>query len=122
MLARLGETVQRAHKLGVKIVTGGDTSYGPNSLTRIAQEVANFVELGMSPLHALQAATITAAEMLRIDGRTGAILSGREADLMAVERNPLDDPRVLQDALLVISNGQVAVNRLDMEKKGPGTE
>jgi imidazolonepropionase-like amidohydrolase len=122
MIARLRETVQRAHRLGVKVVTGADTAYGPNSLTRIAQEVANFVELGMTPIQALQSATITAAEMLRIDGRTGVIKAGHEADLIAVERNPLEEPGGLQDVLLVVSNGHIAANRLNMEKKGPGAE
>jgi hypothetical protein len=37
-LARLRDTVIRAYKIGVKIVTGGDASYGPNSLTRIGQD------------------------------------------------------------------------------------
>jgi imidazolonepropionase-like amidohydrolase len=121
MLPRLRDTVQRAHRLGVKIVTGADTGYGPNSLTRIGQEVTNFVELGMTPLQALQAATSTAAEMLRIEKRVGAVAAGFEADVIAVEANPLEHSRALQDVLLVITNGHVATNRLDMEKRAPGT-
>ena len=65
MLPRLRDTVQRARKLGVKIVTGGDTSYGPNSLTRIGIEVANFVDMGFTPLEAIQTATLVNAAMLR---------------------------------------------------------
>jgi imidazolonepropionase-like amidohydrolase len=122
MLPRLADTVTRAHKLGVKIVTGADTSYGPNSVTRIAQEVENFVQLGMTSVQALQSATVVAAEMLRVDARTGAIAPGFEADLLVVESNPLEHPRTLQDALLVMSNGVVAVNRLDMRKAGKGTD
>ena len=121
MLPRLRETTQRAHKLGVKIVTGADTGYGPNSVTRIAHEVAAFVELGMTPLQALQAATTVAAELLRIEKSTGAIESGLDADLIIVERNPLDDVRTLQDPLLVMSNGRIAVNRLSFGK-APSTE
>lgn len=121
MLPRLADTVTRAYKLGVRIVTGADTSYGPNSLTRIAQEVANFVELGMTPAQALQAATVVPAGMLRIEKRTGAIEPGLEADLLVVESNPLENPRALQDALLVMSNGQIAINRLEMGKKAEGT-
>ena len=123
MLPRLRDTVQRAHRLGVKIVTGADTGYGPSSLTRISQEVTNFVELGMTPLEALQAATTTAAEMLRLDARVGVLAPGFEADAIAVEANPLEHPRALQDVLLVISNGRVGANRLDMEKapQSPGT-
>jgi imidazolonepropionase-like amidohydrolase len=112
MLPRLRSAVQRAHRLGVKIVTGADTGYGPNSLTRISHEVAAFVELGMTPLQALQAATIGAAELLRLDGKTGALEAGLEADLIAVEGNPLEDVAALQDVLLVVSNGRVGLDRL----------
>ncbi|MGH9346125.1 MAG: amidohydrolase family protein [Vicinamibacterales bacterium] len=112
MLARLRETVERAHALGVRIVAGADTGYGPNSVTRIAHEVAAFVEIGMTPLEALQSATTVAAELLGIEKRTGAVEAGLEADLLVVERNPLEQVRTLQDPLLVVSNGRVAVNRL----------
>src|SRR4030095_2707690 len=53
MLQRLRQTVINANRSGVKIVTGSDTSYGPSSLTRIGQEIAHFVEMGMSPLKAI---------------------------------------------------------------------
>jgi imidazolonepropionase-like amidohydrolase len=116
MLPRLRDTVIRAHKLGVKIVTGADTGYGPNSVTRIAHEVAAFVEMGMTPLQALQAATTGAAELLAVEARVGAIERGFEADLLVVERNPLEQIRTLEDPLLVVSNGQVAMNRLTFAK------
>jgi imidazolonepropionase-like amidohydrolase len=116
MLPRLRETVARAHRAGVRIVTGADTGYGPNSVTRIAHEVAAFVEIGMTPLQALQAATTTAAELLRIEKQTGVIEPGFDADLIVVERNPLDQIRTLDDPLLVVSNGEVAVNRLTFGK------
>jgi imidazolonepropionase-like amidohydrolase len=112
MLARLAETVQRAHRLGVKIVTGADTQYGPESLSRISGEVAYLVELGLTPVEALRAATTLAADLLGLAARTGAIQTGMEADLIVVERNPLQDVRALADVLVVISNGQVALNRL----------
>lgn len=116
MLPRLRETTERAHKLGVKIVTGADTSYGPNSVTRIAHEVAAFVEIGMTPLQAIQAATSVAAELLGAEKRVGVIEPGFEADLLVVERNPLENVRTLQDPLLVVSNGRVALNRLNFGK------
>jgi len=121
MLPRLRETVERALKLGVRIVTGGDTGYGPNSVTRISHEIAAFVDIGMTPLQALQSATTTAAELLAIEKRTGAIETGLEADLVMVEKNPLESVRTLQDPLLVISNGRVAVNRVSFGKT-PSTE
>ena len=116
MLPRLRDTVTRAHAMGVKIVTGGDTSYGPSSLTRIAHEIGAFVEIGLSPLEAIQSATVTAADLLRLGEVTGAIETGLEADLIAITGNPLDDVSLIEDVLLVISNGRVVVNRLDFEK------
>jgi imidazolonepropionase-like amidohydrolase len=122
MLPRLRETVDRAHKLGVKIVTGGDTSYGPNSVTRIPHEIAAFVEIGMTPLQAVQSATLVAAELIGAEKRLGVIEPGFEADLLVIERNPLENVRALQDPLLVMSNGRVAVNRLAFGKTTPSTE
>ena len=112
MLPRLGETVQRAHRMGVRIVTGADTQYGPESTSRISGEVASLVELGLTPVEALRSATTVAADLLGLGGRTGAIQTGMEADLIVVERNPLQDVRALADVLVVISNGRVALNRL----------
>jgi imidazolonepropionase-like amidohydrolase len=112
MLPRLRELVVRAHKLGVKVVAGSDTSYGRNSLTRISQELANFVAMGFSPLEALQAGTLVSAEMLRREKSIGVLETGFEADLIAVEQNPLENIVTLQDPLLVISNGRIALDRL----------
>lgn len=116
MLPRLRETVVRARRMGVKIVTGSDTSYGPNSLTRIGQEVGHFVEMGFTPLEALQSATIVNAEMLHLEKSIGVIETGYEADLVAVERNPLENVTTLQDPLLVISNGRIGLDRLNFSK------
>jgi len=113
MLPRLRDVIGRAHKMGVKIVAGTDTGYGPNSLTRVSQEVAHFVEMGLTPLEAVQSATITSAEMLRLEKSVGSAEVGFEADLIAVEQNPLERIVTLQDPLLVISNGRVGLDRLD---------
>jgi imidazolonepropionase-like amidohydrolase len=111
MLPRLRDAIIRAHKLGVKIVTGCDTGYGPNSLVRIGQEIAHFVEMGFTPLEAIQSATLVNAEMLRLDKSIGVVEPGFEADLIAVEQNPLEHITTVEDPLLVISNGRVAVDR-----------
>ncbi len=117
MLPRLRDAVVRARKAGVKIVTGTDTGYSPNSLTRIGQEVTHFVEMGFSPLEAIQSATLVNAEMLRLEKSIGAVEVGYEADLIAVEGNPLENIATLQDPLLVISNGRVGLDRLEFAKK-----
>jgi imidazolonepropionase-like amidohydrolase len=119
-LKRRGEMMQpilmaaigRAHKLGVKIVAGSDTGYGANSIARVSREIGMLVTAGLPPLQALQAATITNAEMLKLDKQIGAIANGFEADVLVVDGNPLDNVRTLLDPLLVISNGRIALDRL----------
>jgi imidazolonepropionase-like amidohydrolase len=64
-------------------------------------------------MEAIKAATSVSAECMGIEKRTGSIRPGLEADLVAVERDPLSDVKNLQDILLVINNGKVVVNRLD---------
>jgi len=113
MLPRLRSAVERAHRLGVRVVTGADTGYGPTSVTRIAQEIENFVAMGFTPLEALQTATTNAAALLQREQAIGVVEAGYEADLVVTEGNPLDDVRVLQDPLLVVSNGHVVLDRLD---------
>jgi imidazolonepropionase-like amidohydrolase len=112
MLPRLAETVRKAHRLGIPIATGADTQYGPESLSRISGEVGALVDLGFTPLEALRAATTVAAELIGLGGKTGAIQTGLEGDVIVVERNPLEDIRALADVLVVVSNGRVALNRL----------
>lgn len=116
MLPRLEDAIVRAHKLGVKIVAGSDTGYGPASVGRVAKEIASFVRLGVPALAALQAATIVNAEMLRLEKQIGQVAVGFEADLVVVERNPLEHVVALQDPLLVISNGRVALDRLNFAR------
>src|SRR5262245_16046055 len=116
MLPRLKETIARAQKLGVKIVTGSDTGYGPASIGRVAIEVANLVDSGLSPLAALQAATLVNAQLLQREKQIGQLAAGFEADLVVVERNPLEYVPALQDPLLVISNGRVGLDRLNFTR------
>ena len=116
MLPRLRQTVRDAHRIGVKIVTGSDTAYGPKSLTRIPEEIVNLTTMGLSPLEAIQAATTVNAEMLQLDKEIGQVAPGFQADLIAVDGNPLNDISTVEDVLLVVSNGHVALNRLDFRK------
>ena len=117
MLPRARTMLQRARALGVRIVAGTDTSYGPESITRVSHEITNFVDIGLTPLEALQSATIAAAELFRIEKQTGALEPGLEADIIAVDENPLDNIRAVQDVLLVISNGRIALNRVVFARK-----
>ena len=123
-LIRRGEMMQpilmaaigKAAKLGVKIVAGSDTGYGPNSIARVSREIGMLVQAGLTPLQALQAATLTNAERLRLEKQIGVREAGFEADVLVVEGNPLENVRTLLDPLLVISNGRLALDRMSFGK------
>ena len=112
MVPRLEQAIRDAHRLGVKFATGADNYYDNESINRISLEVWHLVRLGLSPFEALQAATVSSAELLGLGDRTGRIAPGYEADLILLPANPLEDVLALQDVLLVISNGQVALQRI----------
>ena len=79
---------------------------------RIWWEINNLVVWGgFTPLEALQAATIVSAEAYKLDNITGAIEPNLEADLIAFDRNPLEDILIITEPVLVISNGRIALNR-----------
>lgn len=94
----------KALKAGVKIGFGTDTGvsrHGDN-----AQEFALMVEAGMAPMKAIQAATTSAAKVLRADD-LGAIEAGKKADVVAVDGDPLADIRVLEKMAFVMKDGVV---------------
>ncbi len=112
MVPQLERAVREAHRQGVKIATGADNYYDNESINRISIEVEHFVRMGMTNFDALQSATVVSAELLRIQDQTGRIEAGFEADIILVPANPLTDISALQDVLLVMSNGQLAVKRI----------
>ncbi|MBL7852555.1 MAG: amidohydrolase family protein [Cyclobacteriaceae bacterium] len=117
MMPAAEKVFRKAHALGVKIATGADNDYTPNSTSRVALECEHFVRMGMTPFEAIQAATVVSAELLGIQSRTGRIQAGYEADLVVLPANPLEDIRALQDALIVMSNGHLALKRLPFGKE-----
>jgi len=113
MLPRVREMAATAYRLGVPIAAATDTGYGSESVLRLSHELIELVGVGLSPLEAVQAATTTAAELLGVDDHTGRIVEGLDADLLVLERNPLDDIGAYQDVLLVMNDGRIALDRLD---------
>ena len=68
------------------------------------------MEAGLSPLAAIQAATISGAELLGISARTGSVEPNMEADLIAVDGNPLTDIGALEHVSFVMRGGKVYKN------------
>lgn len=98
-----------AIQAGVTIACGSDAgvfSHGDN-----AREIELMVEYGMTPLQAIQAATVTAAKVLGRSADLGVIAVGQVADLIAIAGNPLDDVHALRRPVLVFKNGVQVVDR-----------
>jgi len=116
MVPKLENVIREAHKLGVTMATGADNYYDEQSVNRISLEVWHLVRLGLSHFDALQAATVNSADLLMLGDRTGQIAAGYEADMILIPANPLEDISALQDVLLVMSNGKVALKRIPFAK------
>jgi imidazolonepropionase-like amidohydrolase len=101
--------IKHAMQAGVKIAMGTDAAVYPHGLN--AHELDVYVnQLGMEPLAALQTATVNAADLMGWSAMTGSLEAGKWADMIAVEKNPLDDVRVLQNVEFVMKAGVVYKN------------
>ncbi|MFC5372462.1 amidohydrolase family protein [Brevundimonas faecalis] len=99
------DMARRAHTGGVRIAFGTDSgvsAHGDN-----AQEFALLVRAGLTPLEAIQAATVGAAEHLRISNEAGRLAPGMPADLIAVSGDPLSDVTELERVRFVMKSGKV---------------
>jgi len=102
------QNVQKAIKAGVKIGMGTDAAVYPHGLN--AHELEVYVQLGMTPLGAIQSATINDADLLGWKDKIGALEVGKWADIIAVDGDPLHDITVLQRVKFVMKGGQVVKN------------
>ncbi|NKB32477.1 MAG: amidohydrolase family protein [Pseudomonadales bacterium] len=104
------ESFRRAHAAGVNIVFGSDAGVYPHGLN--GRQFAKMVEFGMTPMEAIQAATIKAAELLGLENQAGVLNEGTFADLIAVEGNPLENVAVLENVGFVMKEGEVFLNEI----------
>jgi imidazolonepropionase-like amidohydrolase len=102
---RQRETFRAARNAGVRMIFGTDGGVYPNGDN--AKQFATMVEWGMSPMQAIQAATVTAAEALGRSQDVGAIAVGRYGDLIAVSGDPLANVGILQSVSFVMKGGVV---------------
>ena len=94
-----------AIRRGVKIAFGTDTGVSPHG--RNAEEFALMVKNGMSPALAIRSATVDAAELLGITARAGTIAPGKDADIIAVDGDPTQNVRLLEQIGFVMKSGRV---------------
>lgn len=102
---------KKALRANVKIVFGTDMGGIPWT-EAIADEFPHMVDLGMSPMAAIQSATSRAAEMLEAPGKIGTVAPGAYADVIAVAGNPLADIKELGKVEFVMKDGQVFKNEV----------
>lgn len=102
---QIADTFARAHRAGVKIAFGTDSGVSPHGEN--AREFVYMVENGMSPMAAIQSATVEAAKLLRVQDRLGSVEPGKVADIVAVRGDPLKDIAVMLDVAFVMKDGRV---------------
>src|SRR5437899_11051149 len=90
---------------GVKVAFGTDAAVYPHGLN--AREFAVMVKLGLTPLQAIQAATVNAADLLGWSDKIGGIDPGKWADIIAVDGDPLQDVTALEHVKFVMKGGAV---------------
>jgi imidazolonepropionase-like amidohydrolase len=98
------EVVGALYRAGVPIVPGSDTGLLGYGLDR---ELELYVQAGMTPMAAIQSATIVAARVMKRDGESGSIEVGKRADLVLVEGNPLEHISDIRRVISVVSDGRM---------------
>jgi imidazolonepropionase-like amidohydrolase len=107
MRTRMAQTlavIGALHHAGVPIVPGTDTGLVGHGLHR---EIELYVQAGMSPLEALQSATIVSARAMGLDRDSGTIEAGKRADLILVSGDPLQDIAALRHVTRVVAAGRI---------------
>src|SRR6266478_2401504 len=99
------KNVAHAFASGVKVAFGTDAAVYPHGLN--AREFAVMVKLGLTPLQAIQAATVNAADLLGWSDKIGGIDPGKWADIIAVDGDPLQDVTTLEHVKFVMKGGAV---------------
>lgn len=108
------EGFKRAYRCGVKMAMGTDTGVPFTDHGNNLDELVYLVEMGVPPMEAIEIATLRSAQLLRMDDRIGSLETGKRADFVVVDGEPLADISVLQDKsriLMVAIDGQIKVDR-----------
>jgi imidazolonepropionase-like amidohydrolase len=104
-----GESIMKeAFAAGLKVGLGTDAAVYPHGLN--AHELGVYVRLGMTPLQAIQTATVNDADLLGWSNKVGTIEAGKWADIVAVDGDPLKDVTTLEHVKFVMKGGEVFKN------------
>ncbi|NVJ96925.1 MAG: amidohydrolase family protein [Alphaproteobacteria bacterium] len=110
---RQRDSFTKAVKAGAKLVFGTDAAIYPHGDN--AKQFSTMVQFGMTPMQALQAATINSATLLKQENKLGAIREGALADLVAVPGNPLEDISVTEKVSFVMKDGVIYRQDADIQ-------
>jgi len=107
--AAIGPVIQstfaKAYKKGVKIAFGTDAAVFPHGLN--GREFKYMNEAGMPAIETIRSATLTTAQLLRIEDKLGSIKIGKLADLVAVDGDPLKDMSLMENVSFVMKDGVI---------------
>jgi imidazolonepropionase-like amidohydrolase len=115
MYESLYPNVKKLYEAGLTLAIGTDTMGGIFPFGGSALELELYVEkIGISPLEAIKIGTLNGSKIMGLDNKIGTLEKGKEADLIAISKNPLEDIKHLQDIdliKLVMCEGNILKNR-----------
>ncbi|MCM3876489.1 MAG: amidohydrolase family protein [Thermoanaerobaculia bacterium] len=103
------ESLRKAIRAGIPIAYGTDAGVQIHGIN--GRQLAMYVEAGMTPLQAIQSATLVAARLLRMEKKIGQVAPGTFGDLVAVAGDPLTDVRLLESPQAVVKEGKLVFTR-----------
>jgi imidazolonepropionase-like amidohydrolase len=106
---RQRESFSNALKAGVNMVFGSDAGVYPHGDN--AKQLSRMVQFGMSPMQAIQSATLEPARLLKKSDSLGSIQTGKAADIIAVKGDPIEDISLLETVGFVMKEGVVYLNK-----------
>lgn len=115
---KIEDFIRRFVQAGGIIRAGSDPNNGLPGLG-VHQEMVMFVEAGLTPMQAIQAATINVAKAFRKDKDFGTVEPGKIADIIAVDGDPLKDIWAAQNVKLVVLGGKVVEHEFHAKYKNP---
>ncbi len=118
MKSRMAQTVAvigALFKAGIPIVPGTDTGLVGYGLHR---ELELYVQAGMTPMEAIQSATIVSARAMKLDKESGTIEPGKRADMILLDGDPVANISDLRKVSKVVANGRLFDSRRLWESVG----